>query len=123
MKCRSGRCQGDGLENHLHSHIIPARLMRDYSQHVQCTGVLRLRRQNLPVDRFCLRQPTGLVVELRGLKCLIDLHVAGSESSHATIHDLSFPTQAAAKQSKLGCAPLDRQKTTQVRDIPSINNP
>ena len=62
MTHRMIRIQTDSLANHLYGEVMAAHLMGDDSEQVERVGMLRCHREDLPVKRLRLRQPSGLMV-------------------------------------------------------------
>ena len=83
MKRRGVRHQSDGLTNHFHGNLIPAHLMCDDSQQLQCFGMAWVRGQDLPVDRLRLGQSPALVVLDSDGKCFRNGHEGGLEHGFA----------------------------------------
>jgi len=88
MKRRDTRRGGDGFRDQVYRGGMPSELMSDDPQQVQCIGMTRFRRQNLPVERLRLCQPPGLVVLVRELEGLGDRqrgHSGNSRSEQDTV--------------------------------------
>jgi hypothetical protein len=66
--------ESNGLTDQLHGDIVPSELMRDYAEIMQCLGVARFHRQNLPVERLRLCKPSRLVVLKGNLEGLLNRH-------------------------------------------------
>jgi len=65
----------DGLIDLPQRIIQPARLKRNHAQEMQRIGVLRLRRENLPIDGIRLLKLPGRVMHLRKLQRLRNGHL------------------------------------------------
>jgi hypothetical protein len=74
MVVRTRRIQSDGFANQIYSEVVAADLVGDDAEQMQRLGVFWLRRQDLAVERFGLRQPPSLVVLEREFEGLRDRH-------------------------------------------------
>lgn len=118
--------QSDGLADHRHRNVVPAYLMRDESQQVERIRVLRLHREDLPVNRLSIPQPPGPMMLERKFKRLLDGHswnFAHPYRSTSTRSNWSRPSLADPRRYKLaedfkqsGGGFFDLEALTETRD-------
>ncbi len=65
----------DRLADQLDRRVIPPGLMRDHAEKMQRVGMFGRDRQDLPIDRFRLRQTPGLMLFNGQLHRLINRHL------------------------------------------------
>ena len=74
MRGRIIRVDDDRLTNPIHREVIPARLLGDDAEEVQCIGMFRLHNKDLAAKRLGIRQPARLVALDREFKSLLKRH-------------------------------------------------